>query len=496
MLSVSTEFNELMRSRIRPKIEPTITVHGQDTTGQDVELFWNAHNIVNLTFERGIDPQGNEYPYMELKWTEVYNGRLTETSYPEKYKNITALMACDLEWTQSLTLNSRDETWKSLYDVYTWQSLYNSGATWNLVETKENIKFPRLFLTGTPEVKNNTITWKAVDLLSFLDMEWTKFFGGKKYPTSIKNVLLTGLIEARAFFWNNANIRDLIQKSIEAISNNPFNFSYPWIDDNVLCSGELKKQLVLACAIADIYLDFDEDGAIIAKEFDFYERSKFKFDADIMFDNPKVTFVTPMKSYNWVQYWHLTDGFEPYSISYESLTAPSGIQIAEGAKSFSFARYNFVGNGQTYQIASEDSDAVDYVSELTYDIIAVDDGEVVPLIFVKPINSNKFSFSIEDEYVERGEVIKEDNPLCPTDYAGERFGFLAKLHKEGETELDFKCLGNVALTTSDRVQVETNLFNEENNRVVKNGIVKELKIEYNGAVKEKMLVKELSVWQS
>lgn len=498
MLSSSVEFNELMKSRIRPKLEPTVTVHGKDANGQEVLLVWNSHNIVKLSFERGIDPQGNEFPYMELKWTEVYNGKLNEDTYPEKYKNITALMACDLEWTQSLTLSSRDETWKSVYDVYTWQSLYQSGATWNLVQKKETVKAPRLFLTGTPEVKNNTITWKAVDLLFFLDVEWMKFFGGKKYSTSIKNILISGLIEARAFFWDNENIRDLIQKSAETIKNNPFWFSYPWIDENVLCNGILKKQLVLACAIADLYLDFDESGAIVAKEFDFREKSKFLFDGNVMFENPKVTFNPPMKTYNWVQYWHSTDGFAPYSMNYQSLSKPSGITIADGAKDFSFARYNFVGYGQTYQIETDASDPVDYVSEATYDILAVDDDvEVVPYIFVNRINSNKYSFSLENSNVEHGEVVKEDNPLNPKDDSEYvRFEFLKKLFKENETELEFRSLGNVALTTSDRVQVETNLFDEDNNRIVKNGIVKELKIEYNGAVKERMLVKELSVWQN
>ena len=45
MISVSQKFLELMQSNIRPKIEPTITVKGQDGEGNQCVLTWKTRNI-------------------------------------------------------------------------------------------------------------------------------------------------------------------------------------------------------------------------------------------------------------------------------------------------------------------------------------------------------------------------------------------------------------------------------------------------------------------
>ena len=84
MLSVSQKFLELMKSNIRPKIEPTITVMGQDSNGSPVVLSWKPSNIQSMTYKRGIDPVGRTLPYMELTWTEIYYGKLNAENYPEK----------------------------------------------------------------------------------------------------------------------------------------------------------------------------------------------------------------------------------------------------------------------------------------------------------------------------------------------------------------------------------------------------------------------------
>ena len=72
MISVSQKFLELMQSNIRPKIEPTITVKGQDSEGNQVVLTWKPSNIQDMKYKRGIDPVGRTLPYMELTWTERY----------------------------------------------------------------------------------------------------------------------------------------------------------------------------------------------------------------------------------------------------------------------------------------------------------------------------------------------------------------------------------------------------------------------------------------
>ena len=84
MMPVSDAYKELVKSNIRPKCEPIIKVSGLDDSGNEVELVWQAKNIKDMTFKRGIDPVGRELPYLELTWTEIYTGKFNETNYPEK----------------------------------------------------------------------------------------------------------------------------------------------------------------------------------------------------------------------------------------------------------------------------------------------------------------------------------------------------------------------------------------------------------------------------
>ena len=142
MISVSQKFLELMQSNIRPKIEPTITVKGQDSEGNQVVLTWTPSNIQDMKYKREIDPVGRTLRYMELTWTERYYGKLNAENYPEKYNNIVKYMAVELSFEQSLGFFN---TWKDLFSAgYTWKSIFDQFKTWKGVKrgvSKEKITF-------------------------------------------------------------------------------------------------------------------------------------------------------------------------------------------------------------------------------------------------------------------------------------------------------------------------------------------------------------------
>ena len=238
MISVSQKFLELMKSNIRPKIEPTITVKGQDGEGNQVVLTWKPSNIQSLTYKRGIDPVGRTLPYMELTWTERYYGKLTAENHPEKYNNIAKYMAVELSFEQSLGFFN---TWKNLFsEGYTWKSVLELVKTWRGVKRdvlKETVKLPTMFLAANPTVQGQTITWTARDLFYFLNQTQTKSFDKN---INYRNPIRWFLLEERGNFRNSNEIFDAItatqKKAISDVDGN--------IDKTIVFDGSTKNLLM------------------------------------------------------------------------------------------------------------------------------------------------------------------------------------------------------------------------------------------------------------
>lgn len=473
MLNASSQFNEEMKSQIRKRLEPVIKVKGIGSNGELIELNWSSNNIKSLTFKRNIDPTGNSLPSMELQWVEVFEGKLNEYSQPFKYENISAQMAVDLEW---IHVSSTQRLWEEVSDL-SWEEVLTQEKTWfNVLNKRERIKFPRLFLTSQPKVKNNTIVWTAVDLLSFFNQKWLKFFDATLGLTTIKNIVLYGLVEARASFWHNQDIKALIQTSISNVQTSQWDSE---IGLPVLCDGVLKEQISLACALDDAFLDFENDGSIKISRLT--KRDKvFDFKANIMPSFPKITHLNDISKYSWTENTMERNEENKYAKFASSTSEISGVQID---------RYNFEGYGLN-------ADGNDY-SEVNYDLtFAKNEGSKI--ITITPIARNVYDCSLIDSEVTNGDEINEDNPLNPygQSYAHPvwRFNFLKNISNKQLSILEFSTLGNVAVTTGDRVGVETNLYDANDNRITKEGFVFEIKIEYNGVVREHIKVNEFKGW--
>ena len=312
MIQVSDAYKELVKSNIRPKCEPIIKISGIDNDGKGIELIWKAKNIKDLTYKRGIDPVGRELPYMELTWTEIYTGKLNAESYPEKYNNVTKYMAVELTFMQDLGFYN---TWKTVYNSEKkWSDLFNSDVTWN--ELKKNasvelIKFPRLFLDARPTIKGTTITWKAKDVMYFLDLEMS----GAMFPSFMKppelpffEALENAMHPAFQYYSNNSNIYDCLLTTAENLISISEATGYKLTGD--ICYEMPLNNLMLNYAnLKNVYWNFLEDGSLNLRRYLIGENGYFK--RKTMYSLPEISRCSNISVYSFKNYTHdnLTDLF-------------------------------------------------------------------------------------------------------------------------------------------------------------------------------------------
>lgn len=475
MYSVSDEFLKLMSSNIRPKTEPTITVKGEDVEGNVVSLTWKPRNIKDMTYKRGIDPVGRSLPYMELTWTEIYYGKLTEENYPEKYNNIVKYMSVELSFKQQIGIFN---TWKSILDAgETWQSLFEKYNTWKRVKNNPNppniayekVTFPTMFLVAKPTISGQTITWTARDLFYFLNENASKnFITGINYRNPIRWLLLN----ERGNFLNSDEIfRALSKSQLEADTTKDGNLDEPIIFDNTT-----KNLLMNYASIRNYYWDF-KDNYILLKNFtDLTEptNSVFRFTGRIIKQYPQLTQNLDISAYSFKRYVAETDEDNAYILS------PSGIIDYQGEK---FYKFLFKGFGKVLAGSVVPSNTI------SKDAIVENDK-----ITVVPVNFNYYEEIIHTK--KQGEIFVEDNPLNPysssNSFIVDRFNLLNKWFSSQQYSMETNGLPNVAVETGDLAEVETNLF-KNGKRVIKNAIVVGLELHYNGALTQKTLFHEVII---
>lgn len=478
MLQVSQKFLELMQSNIRPKIEPTITVRGQDSAGKQVELTWKPSNIQKMTYKRGIDPVGRTLPYMELTWTELYYGKLNAENYPEKYNNIVKYMAVELSFEQSLGFFS---TWKDLHSTgCTWKSILEQFKTWKGIKrgvTKESVKLPTMFLVAKPTIQGQTITWTARDLFYFLNQTHTKSFAENiKYRNPIRWFLL----EERGNFRNSNEIFEAItQTQSLAINDDDGN-----LDKIIVFDGSTKNLLMNYASIRNYYWDFKDNYAVLKRFSSLGVKpiADFEFSANIIREYPQLTENLDMSAYSFKQYFAEVDNANSYTLSPAETITYKDVNNED----VNFYKFLFKGLG----LANLAGQAL--IAKYTIRTTVED------TITVAPVNFNSYENTItiaNKDKVSIGEVFVEDNPLNPysssDSFIIDRAKILAKWFGSKKYSMELNSLSNVALETGDLVTVPTNLFNGDK-RVIKKAIVVGIELEYNGALKQKTLLHEVN----
>ena len=468
MLSVSQKFLELMQSNIRPKIEPTITVKGQDSEGNQVVLTWKPSNIQNMTYKRGIDPVGRTLPYMELTWTEIYYGKLNAENYPEKYSNIVKYMAVELSFEQSLGFFN---TWKDLFSAgCTWKNVLEQFNTWKGVKrgvSKETVKLPTMFLAAKPTIQGQTITWTARDLFYFLNQTHAKSFSEN---INYRNPIRWFLLEERGNFRNSNEIFEAItQTQSMATSDVDRN-----LDKIIVFDGSTKNLLMNYASIRNYYWDFENNYAVLKSFAGLNAKTiaDFDFSTNIIREYPQLTENIDVSAYSFKQYFAEDDDEKSYTLSPSETITYKGVNFYK----FLFKGLGIPSSSSGYSISNVAKETIDTVDRIT----------------VSPVNFNNYENTITIDNV--GEVFVEDNPLNPYSsrdgFIVERAKILSKWFGSKKYSMELNSLSNVSLETGDLVTVPTNLFNGDT-RVFKNAVVVGIELEYNGALKQKTLLHEV-----
>lgn len=524
MLTTNERYLEIVKSNVRPKIEPYIIVSGEDADGNEVELQWEPSNIIDMTYKRGIDPTGQTLPYMELTWKEFYFGKLNENNYPEKYNNIVKYMKVDLCFRQD---TSKINTWgdvlggigsgdvgvvKTTWDDFssdTWNELTGTWdnpagstlrvtsdenftwgdytpKTWGDIfksNTFVDIKFPSLILTAKPTIQGHTITWTARDLLYFLNENVENgFVDGIPWVNHIRWLFLNergnfpqnfGMINALALSQRDAQYTSLVQK--DRITNS-----------DVFFEGKTKDLLKNWAMSQACYFDFKDNYAILKRFLTLVSSSTrtpvFKFSKKIMRENPKISMGSDISSFSFIRTVIVQKDDEQYTLDPERVVTYSD----DDGNSFQYGEYVFNGYGTTQSGA---------VGIKKRDFKVIEEGNGNKLL-VNPVELNRVAeFFPNKEALYSGEMYVEDNPLnylTKGDTAlEEKKASLNVWYHSKRSAIEINSLHNVALEMGDLVEVETNLYDDLGNAIIKRCVIVGIELIYSGVLKQKTIVREV-----
>jgi hypothetical protein len=518
MLTTDERYLEIVKSNVRPKIEPYITVSGEDADGNEIEFQWKPSNIIDMSYKRGIDPTGQTLPYMELTWKEFYFGKFNENNYPEKYNNIVKYMKVDLYFRQD---TSKINTWgdvlggigggdvetaKTTWDDFssdTWDELtgtwdnpagssvsvvseenYTWGdytpKTWGDIfrsNTFIDIKFPSLILTAKPTIQGHTITWVARDALSFFNEKITKSFQ-------------IGIPEANVFKWLFLNERGNFLSSESVItftSNSQANIpdNLPTLDSLVVFNGYTKDLLRNFASSRGYYWDF-KNAKVSGDEYTYAEmipfvsvagltslfNPVFKFETKIMKSYPEINQGKSISSFSRTKHLWEFDEDNAYT-----MTPTESLQYTDSVGTV-LNYYRYIYKGLAISTAEPE-----IVSTEVYDLSS-SEITVTPVVerTTKEIqNNNKV-----------GEAYIEDNPLYYKDpeYGASRIKSLDIWYSSDKCDMIINSLHNVAIEPGDFVEAETNLYDGDN-PITKKGVVLSFELTYNGKLSQKTVVHEV-----
>lgn len=467
MIETSSAYKALMEDNIRPKCEPIIVVSGVDNQGNDTTIRWEAKDITELTYRRGIDPVGRELPYMELTWTEIYKGKLNAQSYPEKYGNIVKYMQVELSFVQNLSFFN---TWQILKNTNaTWKSIKNK--TWKTIKNKttsEKITLPLLYLDARPTVDGQTIRWTARDLLSFLEENQVKSF---KENIPFLNPIIYLVLNERGSFLNSPKIFKALTDTATELQ---ISDTYEQLNKQIIFNSTTKDELKNYGCLRNLHWNF-KDGIITPKTVEEYLENNtnyYSFSKRVILEYPKVTNGTNISSYIFKNYVARVD------MENGEVMSPTETLIYDGA---SINRYNFKGYGY--------AEVGGTTSEIDYAIAAENS------LTVYPVNYDSYDNAINNSNVV-GEAYIEDNPINPysdrDEEAENRFEFLNNYFNAETSALEFESLANPAIEPGDICEIITNLYDGDT-QISKNAIVVEIEIKYNGSMKESFIAHEVNV---
>lgn len=508
MIEVSEKYKELMNSNIRPKCEPVIKILNDDDT---VAFEWRARNIKSLTFNRGIDPISRELPYMELTWTELYRGKPNEKGFADKYKGVSALMEVELSFEQTLGFFN---TWQDVLNDYgTWQGVKDSGKTWGEIfkdRSVEVIKMPKMYLSAQPTLKNSTITWVARDILYFLNQEQLKEFIPFEPSEGVDSlnyyeILKWVLVDTRGNFIKNKKFFNALHSTVSNISEETDTFKAT-IREPILLNNTVKNNLLNLANIKLNYMNFAENRITFNSAFRFTESKDFilnrltdgsyygyTYSKKQTYGYPQVTPIANISDYEFKVYnresGELSSEDQEYG-NYIVTSANKSIKVKDIGNGILTSSDILSINTWNYRKIGKSSIELDsgnfYVSNTNK---LVSNRQSNTPIFVYPFEYNPKTEVISGDG--SGEQYTEDVPINGVSavknsaFTNKKINALKLYFNDSASNIEFTALPNLALEVGDNCYVETNLFTDENVRVIKPCLIIRTEISYSGALKVK-----------
>lgn len=467
MLNVSDKYLELVQSRIRPKCTPKITVSGIDNVGNQTTLIWTDSNIKNFRYQRATDVLSREMPYMELEWTEIYEGDLNEVAFPEKYKNIVKFMPVDIEFNQNLTMFG---SWQEHYGN-TWKKL--SKLKWrDLLKPKsEIIRFPRLFLEGTPTINGKTITWKAKDLLYFINMSVSIVHMPTRYGNVPYMNFFINILNKAAENWRSAiYIWEALEASIANLQATQEEVGELFPDsDSFIVNTDFKSCILQLASARDYWFQYKLDGSFDLEKTGILTqlRPGQQKSQSIMYENPRITQGLVASLYDYNIYRAEPDSSGDYEVE------PSG--VAEDGMRYIFV---FRGAGVVSDLKPENAGRNVYSTYFEAEAYGADPLIVTPII---PVATN-----IKKDLGQIGETYIEDNQVKTYDTREE---FISNYFKKGNLDIEYTSLPDLSMEPADAPVIRLGI----GNGIKKQFIVSSIQLEYDGSYKQKVKAHECEV---
>lgn len=286
-----------MQSTFRLKCEPTVTIKSKDGT-EDLHVF-KSSNMADLKINRKIDVLGKELPTIEFEWSAFYTGQ----DYSQMMYSPVNVM---FHQTLSATDTSNTTTWKGLYENYTWKSMYENFTWRSMYKTHntEDINFCTLFISEEPLIEENKITFKARDVLNFMNFQIIDVFGGNLGNTDFYEPISTCLQKAISNLPETATaLISTIETSGEKI--NSF-FRNLILDRKIEVSSSFKDFLKNYLSLKNAFIYFNSSGTLTARKFvsSGYNIAGYTLNGNLMFKKPTIQELSDVKIYeNSYNYW-------------------------------------------------------------------------------------------------------------------------------------------------------------------------------------------------
>lgn len=448
MIINDTEFNALMNESIRPKCTPLIDVTkiiGEN--GESIYRAWNENTVLNLTYKRGVDPIGRTLPYMELVWSEPNAEETLEHETMSRPENFGALSRVTFTFTQYMDFGG---------------------------ESKKTVFMYPLWLVDTPVVNDNEVVWTARDMMYFLN---NKQEVGFQSDLNFRNPLRYFLLDERAEHKSNP-YDDSFIGAIQITQDRLKNDAEPIINTVVVYDGTTKNLLKDIASTRSYFWDFDERGMVLKSVSDLLDQTEIvhTFKSDTMKKYPDLTQNSNISAFSFERHKAKIKTKEEYT-----LTEPSAIDESFGISVYRYDLENWgtvTGHNGGYALPNTINKAV-FATEDTESITVAPVSITSEELFV---NNNK-----------TGELYSENNTCFYKEGNSKmapRMELLNQYFNENVYTLQFEGLPHFAIEPCDFVGVETNILEDEE-KIVKNGVVIEQELSYNGAWLQKMIVHEV-----